>query len=180
MSALDWIIIAVVALSAVLAFFRGVVRELIALSAWILGFIAAVALTPALAAMLPDLGAGPVVPYVLAFILIIIAALVLGSLISWPLAKAIRAAGLGFVDRFLGGVFGLARGALLVLALVLVAGLTGLPRTDWWQNSALAPALAVGALSLKRWLPAEWAERLDYSRDGGIPARKTAPARREV
>jgi len=180
MSALDWIVVAVLALSVVLAFFRGVVRELIALSAWVLGFIAAVAFTPALAAKLPDLGGGAAVPYVLAFIVIIIAALLLGSLIAWPLAKAIRVAGLGFVDRFLGGAFGLARGVLLVLALVLVAGLTSLPRTDWWHNSALAPALAAGALSLKRWLPAAWAEQLDYSRDGRTPVRKAVPARREV
>jgi len=180
MSALDWIVTALLLLSAVLAFFRGVVRELIALSAWVLGFIAAVAFTPALAGKLPDLGGGVAVPYVLAFIGIIIAALLLGALVAWPLAKAIRAAGLGFVDRFLGGVFGLARGVFLVLALVLVAGLTNLPRTEWWQNSTLAPTLAAGALALKRWLPAAWGEHLDYSRDGRTPVRKAVPIKREV
>ena len=71
-----------------------------------------------------------------------------------------------FVDRFLGAIFGAARGVVLVLAFVLVAGLTTLPRLDWWQNAALAPSLAAAALSLKPWLPPEWAQRLDYSREG--------------
>ena len=74
--------------------------------------------------------------------------------------------GPGFVDRFLGAMFGVARGVVLVLVFVLVAGLTTLPRQDWWQNAALAPPLAAAALSLAPWLPPAWAERLDYSREG--------------
>jgi hypothetical protein len=53
-----------------------------------------------------------------------------------------------------------------VLAFVLVAGLTALPRADWWQNSALAPPFVAAAQALKPWLPERWAERLDFSRDG--------------
>jgi len=74
------------------------------------------------------------------------------------------------VDRFLGSIFGLARGLLLVLAFVLVAGLTSVPRADWWQNATLAPPFVVLALSLKPWLPPQWADRLDYSREGARSA----------
>ena len=98
----------------------------------------------------------------------------LGALIAWPLSSVIRKAGLGFVDRFLGAVFGVARGAVLITAFVLVAGLTTLPRLDWWQNAALAPPFAAAALSLKPWLPPEWAQRLDYSREGRMPAAPIA------
>ncbi len=90
----------------------------------------------------------------------------------WP--RLIHAAGLGFVDRFLGSIFGVLRGVLLILAFVFVAGLTALPRADWWQNSALAPPFVVAVLALKPWLPDRLAERLDYSR-GGAPA---APAQK--
>ena len=51
--------------------------------------------------------------YLVAFALIIIGALLVGALIAWPLTKAVRAAGLGFVDRFLGSIFGIVRGAAL-------------------------------------------------------------------
>jgi membrane protein required for colicin V production len=172
-NAFDWTIIGVVGLSMLLAFFRGVTRELIALAAWVLGFVAAVALTPLLGGMLPEIGANPVVRYLIAFAVIFLGSLLLGALIAWPLSSAIRKAGLGFVDRFLGAVFGIARGVVLVTAFVLVAGLTTLPRLDWWQNAALAPPFAAAALSLKPWLPPEWAQRLDYSREGRVPA---APA----
>jgi membrane protein required for colicin V production len=100
--------------------------------------------------------------------------IVAGALLAWPLHAVIHRAGLGFVDRGLGGVFGLARGAVLVLAFVLVAGLTALPARDWWQNSLLAPLFEAAALSLKPWLPSPWAERLDY------PGRRPAPGPAKV
>jgi membrane protein required for colicin V production len=78
----------------------------------------------------------------------------------------IRKSGLGFVDRFLGAIFGVARGVLLVMGFVIVAGLTSLPRQDWWQNAALAPALAAAAMAASPWLPEAWAQKLDYSREG--------------
>ena len=165
MTAFDFAVLAVIALSTLFAFLRGVIRELIALIAWVAGFVAAFVFTPQVASWIPEFG-HPMLRYVIAFVLILIAALVLGAAIAYPLAKVVRAAGLGFVDRFLGSIFGVARGLLLVLAFVLVAGLTTLPRTDWWQNSALAPPLVAAALALKPYLPGQWAERLDYSREG--------------
>jgi membrane protein required for colicin V production len=158
---------------------RGVTRELIALIAWVIGFFAAVAFSPLVGSWLPDFGASPVVRYLVAFVLILIAALLLGALVAWPLASVIRKAGLGFADRFLGAVFGVARGAALVMAFVLIAGLTALPRQDWWQNAALARPLAMAALSLAPWLPRQWADGLDYSREGRTLPR-AAPADRKV
>jgi membrane protein required for colicin V production len=169
MTTFDWIVLFVIALSTLLAFFRGVVRELIAVIAWVLGFIGAVAYTPLHGAMLHYIPSNPAVPYIIAFALIIIGALVAGALIAWPLSRAIRAAGLGFVDRFLGSLFGLVRGAAFVLAFVLVAGLTPLPRTLWWQSSALVPPLVAGVFALKPHLPADLAGRLDYSPNGVRP-----------
>ena len=165
MTIFDAAVIFVIALSTLFAFVRGVVRELIALIAWVVGFIAALAFTPTVGSWIPDFG-HPALRYLIAFAAILIAALILGALIAYPLVRAIQAAGLGFVDRFLGSIFGLARGLLLVVAFVLVAGLTALPRADWWQNATLAPPLVVLALSLKPYLPPQWAERLDYAREG--------------
>jgi len=101
MTTFDWMVVAVVTLSTLFAFVRGVIRELIALIAWVLGVIAALLYAPALAAMLPGLDGHVVLRYVIAFALVLIAALLAGALVAWPLSKAVRAAGLGFVDRFL-------------------------------------------------------------------------------
>ena len=166
MTPFDLAILAVILLSTLFAFLRGVVRELIALVAWVVGFVGAIAFAPTVGAWIPEIPGYPAVRYLIAFAVILIAALVIGAIIARPLARVIRAAGLGFVDRFLGSIFGMLRGLLVIVGFVLVAGLTTLPRTDWWQNSALAPAFITGALALKPWLPERWAERLDYSRDG--------------
>lgn len=176
MTSFDWIVLCIVGLSTLFAFFRGVIRELIALIAWVVGLIGAVAFTPIVGAMLPQIGGYPAIRYVIAFALILIVALLAGALIAWPLSKAVRAAGLGFVDRFLGSVFGLVRGIFFVLAFVLLAGLTTLPRTAWWQSSALVPPLVAGVFAMRPHLPAELAGRLDYSPGGAVP--KTAPAER--
>lgn len=179
MTVFDGAVLGVIALSMLFAFVRGVTRELVALLAWVVGFLAAVAFTPLVGAWLPDFGENSVVRYLVAFVLILLAALLLGALVAWPLSSVIRKAGLGFVDRFLGALFGIARGLVLVMAFVLIAGLTTLPRQDWWQNAALAKPLAVAAMSLAPWLPRQWAERLDYSREGHTLPR-VAPADRKV
>lgn len=178
MTVLDWSVIGVVVLSMLLAFMRGITRELIALLAWVLGFFAAVAFSPLVGAWLPEFGGHPVFRYLIAFVAILLVALLVGALIAWPLRNVIRRAGLGFVDRFLGAVFGIARGVVLVLVFVLFAGLTALPRFNWWQNSALAPVLTIGALTLAPWLPSEWAQRLDYSREARTLPR--VPVERKV
>lgn len=177
MTSFDWVVVCIVGLSTLFAFFRGVIRELIALIAWIVGFVAAIAFSPILGAMLPEIPGHPAVRYLIAFALIIIAALVSGALIAWPLAKAVRALGLGFVDRFLGSMFGFVRGIVLVLVFVFVAGLTPIPRMLWWQNSAFVPPLVAGVFALKPHLPPELAGRLDYSPAGTTPAAR-APGQR--
>ena len=174
MTPFDLAILATILLSTLLAFIRGVVRELIALVAWVVGFVGAFVFAPTVGGWIPEIPGYPAVRYLIAFAAILIAALVIGAIIAGPLARVIHAAGLGFVDRFLGSIFGVARGLLVIVGFVLVAGLTALPRADWWQNSALAPPFVVGALALKPWLPERWAERLDYSRGGAsrAPAQK--------
>jgi membrane protein required for colicin V production len=175
-TALDWSVLAVMVLSTLFAFMRGFTRELIALLTWIFGVVAAVVFSPTVAAWFPDFGAGESLRYILAFALILVAALFLGALVAWPLGTVIRKSGLGFVDRFLGAIFGVARGALLVVGFALAAGLTSLPRQDWWQNAALAPALVAAAMAAAQWLPPAWAQRLDYSKEGRTLPKAVKPA----
>jgi len=172
MTTFDWVVVGIVALSTLFAFFRGVIRELVALVAWAVGLIGALAFTPNIAALLPDVLAHPAIRYVIAFTLIVVAALLIGAFIAWPLSKAVQAAGLGFVDRFLGSIFGLVRGIVFMIAFVFVAGLTPLPRMLWWQNAALVPPLVAGVYALRPHLPAEIAGRLDYSPHGVAPNAK--------
>ena len=170
MNAFDLALVAVVLLSALFAFVRGIVREVIALATWIAGFVAAIAYAGPLAGVFAWLDLSPVAKHVLAFTLILLMVLIVGALFARTLSNVIRAIGLGFVDRFLGALFGVARGLLVVVVFALVAGVTALPKHDWWQNSALGRPLAEAALSLKPYLPRAWADRLDFSAAGILSA----------
>ena len=171
MTGFDVAIVGIVALSALIAFLRGIVRSLLGLAAWIAGFVAGIAFAPSVATWFPAFPEYPLLPYALAFVLIFIVVIVAGALVAWPLHAVIHKAGLGFVDRGLGFVFGVARGALLILAFVLVGGLTPLPERAWWQNSWLAPPFEAAALSLRSWLPPAWDERLRYPVRSGAAQR---------
>lgn len=176
MTMLDVVVIGVVALSVLFAYARGVIRSMIGTAAWIVGLIAAIAFTPALAAQLPAMAEAPSLPYLIAFVLIFVAAIVLGALVAWPLRTLVTRAGMGFLDRSLGATFGLLRGLALVVAFALVAGVSGLAQREWWQNAFLAPSLAASALAMRPWLSRDWSERLDFS-PGGPAAVAPRPTR---
>lgn len=173
MTAFDFIVVAVIFLSLVFGFWRGFVRVVIALAAWVVGVIAALRFSALVGPMLPEFGETPATRYVIAFALILVAVLILGALLGWAMARLVRAIGLGFVDRTLGAVVGVARGAVIVIIGVLFAGLTAFPHQDWWQRSVLAPPLVTAALSLRPWLPKPFAERLDYGTLPHGPGKST-------
>ena len=180
MTAFDLIVIGIVGLSTVFAFWRGLIRVVMSLVALVAAVLAAIQFSPSVANMLPVLSDNATTRYLAAFALIFIVVALIGALLGWVLSRAIRAIGLGFVDRLLGAVFGVARGVLIVVIAVLLAGLTTLPRQDWWQNALFAPPLVIAALSLRPWLPQALSKRLDYGPGEvrpGRPARPGAQAR---
>ena len=166
MSYFDVIVVAVIALSTIFAYARGVVRELFAVASWIVGLVVALRYADPAASLFASFDIPPAARHVLAFALILIVVLIAGGLVARIARRAVRGVGLGFADRLLGAVFGVLRGALLAVIFALIAGLTTLPRHDWWQNSALGPVLAEAALSTRPYLPSEWAARLDFSATG--------------
>ncbi|TMH02396.1 MAG: CvpA family protein [Betaproteobacteria bacterium] len=114
--------IAVVGLSTALAFWRGFVRVVMSLVAWVAAVVLAIHYSSSIAEMLPEFGGSPTARYIAAFALILVGILVLGTLIGWLLARMIRAIGLGFLDRILGALLGMARGVLIVVIAVLISG----------------------------------------------------------
>lgn len=162
MNWLDVAWLAVLGLSLLLGLWRGFIREVFSLAGWIAALGAAALFAPDAAAVLPTAVASPVVRNVIAFLVIFIVVLLACAFAGILLSKAFRAAGLGLPDRVLGGVFGFARGALILVVFVLAAAFTSLPKEPIWRESALTPALETAAVGLKPWLPARIAERVRY------------------
>jgi membrane protein required for colicin V production len=162
MNWLDYAVIGVLVVSMVWSAVRGVVREMISLGGWIIAFLAANLFAGPLAAHLPQAVPGEALRTLVAFLAIFIVALVCSALVGVLMSKLVSAIGLGAMDKALGALFGIARGAILVLVAVLAAGLTSAPRQGWWKDSWSGTPLKQAALGLKPWLPDSFAQRLRY------------------
>jgi membrane protein required for colicin V production len=137
MTWLDVVIVAVIALSTLLSLFRGVVKEILSLAVWVLAFWLAFHYSSAASRLLEG-----VIPYESArlgatFLLIFIAVLLAGMLVSTFVSRLVQAGGLGVADRALGAVFGALRGVVVVAVLVMLAALTPLAQDHVWKESQL-------------------------------------------
>jgi membrane protein required for colicin V production len=164
MTGFDYAVLAVLGLSAVIGIWRGLVREVFALAAWIAATLAAMLFAGEVAAWLPASFATPLVRAVSAVIVLFLAVLVAVSLGGIFASRLARAVGLSFADRTLGAVFGIARGALILVVLVLIAGLTALPKEPFWREAKLAAPLETAAIAVKPYLPRAVADRVRFAR----------------
>jgi membrane protein required for colicin V production len=162
MSWLDYAILGVLAVSVVWGIWRGFVREVISLAGWVLAFLAANAVAGPLGDALPTSISSPEVRVLAAFLVVFIFTLSIATVAGMLLSRLLKAAGLGGLDRTLGGLFGLARGVVILLALAIAAGLTTAPRHPLWKESVGAGMLTRTVLQLKPWLPPRLADRLRY------------------
>jgi membrane protein required for colicin V production len=162
MTAFDYAVLAILGLSIVLSVWRGAVRELFSLAAWVIAFLAAQAYAPAAAAYLPAALQSGSLRILAGFVVVFVAVLMLTALVALLVSKLVRAVGLGPVDRLLGAVFGVLRGMLIVLILVLLCGLTAAPRHPVWREAMLSAPLEAAALAVKSFLPDELSKRVSY------------------
>jgi len=162
MTWVDYVVIAVLVLSVAWGAWRGLVHEVLSLAGWILAFLAANLLAAPLAESFPA-NMRPELRVVAAFLVVFIATLVLATLLSALVTKFIKVSVLHSLDRWLGALFGLLRGLVIIIALAMVAGLTPLPRMPDWTNSATGYSLAQTVIQLKPWLPPAFANRLKYN-----------------
>lgn len=155
MNALDLAVFAVIALSAVFAFARGFVREALSIVAWIgaalitlYGFNQVYAITVRFvtAPLLADLVAGAG---------LFLVSLIVLTIMTGFAARFVHSSALSPIDRTLGLIFGLARGAVLVSLAYLVLDVS-LPQNDrpgWIKQAKSEPLLAQGADMLRTVLP---------------------------
>lgn len=162
MTAVDWIALAILAASLIMGLLRGFVREAFSLAAWVVAFLAARALSPTLAALIPGIdqeGLRQAAAIVLVFVAVLIAA----QLLAAALAKLMQLAGLGGFDRMLGMLFGAGRAVVVLVLLTLVAGLTALPRSEAWRGSIVHGPMESLAGMVIPWLPEDLAALIRFA-----------------
>ena len=157
---IDWLLLAVLALSVAVGLWRGLVFEVLSLVGWVAAYIAAQVLAPVVAPMLPVGTPGGALNLGAAFAVVFVLALIVWALASRLVRLAIHATPLQVVDRVLGGGFGLLRGAVLLLAVATVVAMTPASRTPAWQHSQGAAWLGAVLQGLKPVLPESLAQHL--------------------
>lgn len=140
MATIDIVILIVVLVSALIGLVRGLLKEVLSLASWLAALMLALYFAPAVAERLVGMFADGSVRVVVAFVLIFLATLVVGGLAQWLAATLVQTTGMTGTDRFLGFLFGGARGVLACLV-ALIALHRFAESGQWWQTSVLVPQL---------------------------------------
>lgn len=156
----DGALLAVLLASVIVGLVRGFVFELLSLAGWIAAWFAAQWFAPAVAVWLPVGTPGSALNLGAALALTFLVALVLWTLAARLIRLVLHATPLSLPDRLLGALFGALRGAVLLLALATVVGLTPAVRSPAWQHSRGAAGLGAALQALMPLLPAPLARHL--------------------
>lgn len=139
MNVADWVIAGVIAASTLISIKRGFVKEALSLVTWVVAFMVARLFSEQLATLLEAYIVQPSLRVMVAFGILFAATLTVGAMVNHLIGEVVRLTGLTGTDRLFGMVFGLARGALIMVVFTAVAGLTPVTGDRWWQESMLIP-----------------------------------------
>jgi membrane protein required for colicin V production len=162
MSMLDILVLLVLILTVVRSLMRGMIDTLFSLAAWIMAFVLGKWGALMVAPLLPAGIANPAIRYFSGFAVVFLVVLISVLLLGHALSSLVKAVGLGSADRMLGGVVGLAKGLAILVGLTLAAGLTSLPRTDFWKHAALSGSLQAMAQRVMPMIPADVAKYIRF------------------
>lgn len=162
MSLFDLVILAVLVLFAGIGALRGGVRELLSLAVWLLAILGGWLFADAVGTWF-DAIQDHELRRLVAFLSIVLSLLALLTLAVFVLHIFLPRPSPEMKSRVLGAVLGSVRGAFVVLVLVLLAGLTSLPKRSDWQDSMLVKAFRPAAEQVLEWLPAPVARQFRYS-----------------
>ncbi|NVK21606.1 MAG: CvpA family protein [Kangiellaceae bacterium] len=142
----DWVILAIIGVSALISLLRGFVREALSLAGWIGAFFVAKAFYEPFAELLVDHIPTNSIRLGVAWVGLFVITLVCAGILNYMIGKMIDKVGLSGMDRLLGMFFGAARGVLICALLVLgLKQFTPVPKDEWWGQSSLIPHMEIVA-----------------------------------
>ena len=136
----DWFILIVLIASGIISFARGFTKEFLSLFLWLAAFIAAISLeylaTPKIDEFIGNKEISKIISYIAVFVIFIF----IGGMIIKFISKLIKWSGASGFDRFLGVVFGLMRGSIVLFVIFLLLP-SGIKTTDLINNSKITPII---------------------------------------
>jgi len=159
MIAVDYIILAILILSAVMGLIRGLLREAVAVITWFLAIVLAWYFGSSIEPYLGGVLVGSPLRIWAARTIIFVLVLLLGSAVGVVLGHFVRVSMFAGMDKFLGFVFGLVRGVVIVGALTIAIQALSMDQDPKWKNSKLMP-YAIGVADALRGIVGDKLERL--------------------
>jgi len=153
MPIIDILIAAAILVSVVVGIFRGFVKEAISIAALLVAIWAALYFGPEAGDISENWFKSEELQMWFGRVLVFLVILSLGGLLGWGISKLVRLSVLSGMDRLLGGVFGVARGILLVAVAIIGAQFAGFDNDNWWLQSKLIPHFEVVADWIKIMAP---------------------------
>jgi membrane protein required for colicin V production len=166
-SGLDLVVVIVLLVSAILAFMRGFVHEVLSVAAWIGGILAIVYGVPELRHIARGYIANDLIADIITSVVIFLIVLIVLSILTKMLSKSIQASALTNLDRSLGFVFGLLRGAVILAAALLILDWiidTG-ERPDWVRSAKTLPVIEGTADFMQSLAPESFMAAEDAAKD---------------
>jgi len=162
LTTVDYFTLVVLLASALIGISRGLFKEVLALASWFIAAWVAYRYSNYLSVeWLSSFHLEELVSLGASFLILFVLALIACGLLGGIVQKIILSAGLSLTDRFLGLIFGLMRGGLVIVVLATLALLTPIPQTIAWQQALTRPAIETGVGFIKGWLPEDWAKQLN-------------------
>ena len=162
MTVFDLVALLVIAVSVGFSIRRGLVREVLSLLSWIIAFWLARLFAAVVAGWLPSAWSHQGLRIAIGFIAVIVVSLLVFSLACAFIVHLVKVAGLTVSDRMLGALFGLLRGVLIVVIMVLLGGMPTEPREPYWRQALFSGPLEKMASWVKPWLPEDIARRVSF------------------
>jgi membrane protein required for colicin V production len=138
MTIFDYLVLVILVLSIALSAMRGLVLEALSIVSWVIALIISKSYASQLVPIMPEAIPTEPLRVVAAFLIVFLATLLISSLLSIVLASFFKKLGLGWLNRLLGGLFGLTRGIIIVCLLVFLGGMTDLPKEERWRDAMLS------------------------------------------
>ena len=136
----DWFILVVLIASGLISFSRGFAKEFLSLFLWIAAFIAAISLEFLATPKIDEYIGNPEISKILSYIVVFVIFIFVGGMLIKFISKLIKWSGASGFDRFLGVIFGLTRG-LIVLFVIFLLLPSSLKTTDLISNSKITPII---------------------------------------
>lgn len=162
MTVFDHVFLLVLLLSVMLGLWRGLVSEIFIMGGWVVALFVAWKLAPHCEFLLAGVVGAGWARWPVAFVAIFVLVLLTLAGVRFLLRGLLSISGLSLFDRLAGAGFGALRGVVLALLFVAGAGLSDLPKKQWWREAVFAPPLVTAVIAAKPWLPGELAKRLKY------------------